>query len=252
MNDVKDKVVIVTGGTAGVGEEAVKQLAENGAKVVFCARGEVAGLQAETELRKQGYDVTFVKADASVYEDNKNLVDATLKRYGRIDSIVCNAGKAFKKAFHELTCEDWDMAISTNLNSAFYLVRLALPTMLEQKSGSVVFISSGMVNCPLVEMSHYIASKAMLESLARCLSLDYCRYGIRFNTLCPGPIWTSAYDRIPKEAIDEILQTTPTGMMCKVEDVIKSLLFLVSDDSKIVYGAKITPDLADACGVRFD
>ena len=87
MNDVKNKVVIVTGGTAGVGKEAVRQLAENGAKVVFCARGGEAGLQAEAELREKGLDVMFVQGDASTYDDNKKLVEATLEHYGRIDCI---------------------------------------------------------------------------------------------------------------------------------------------------------------------
>ncbi len=252
MNDVKGKVVIVTGGTAGVGEESVRQLAAGGAKVVFSARRQELGDKLEAELTEKGCDVLFVQGDAGIFEDNERLMKKTIEKYGRIDSLVCNAGLAWKKPFHELTNEEWDTLLAVNISSAFYLIKLALPYMMEQKSGSVVFISTGMINCPLPEMGHYISTKAMIESLARCLSLDYCRYGIRFNMLCPGPIWTERYDHIPKAAIKEILQTTPTGSMCDVSEVVKSLLFLVSDDSKIVYCARITPDQADACGVRFD
>jgi NAD(P)-dependent dehydrogenase (short-subunit alcohol dehydrogenase family) len=249
---LQDKVVIVTGGTAGIGKTAVQMMVAEGAKVVFCARKTEAGQTLEAQINAAGGEAVFLRADVAAKADNEMLVRETLERYGRVDGIVCNAGLSWYQPFHEIAEKDWHALIATNLDAVFYLLKAALPQMIKQQDGSVVFVGSAMTFIPHNYLSHYISTKAALEQLARCLSLDYVRDNIRFNALCPGPVRTEVFERVPKEELEAVLAQAPAKRLIEPDEVAKVLCWLMSDEANIVCGARITADLADGAGRRDD
>ena len=250
MARLKDKSIIVTGGSAGMGAATVRLFAEEGARVLFCARDEAKGKALEEEITKQGGICCFIQADAGKYEDNVKLVEKAVELYGRIDCVVCNAGHAWPQPFHEISPQDWDDMVKLNINGAFYLCKCVIPHMMKQNSGSVIFLGSGMTPVPQVDLGHYIATKGTVEHLARCLSLDYCRNNIRFNVYSPGPTRTEAFARIPQAAVDAVVNTTPMRRLMEPEEAVKGLVFLASDESEFVFGTTIHADQADSCGKR--
>lgn len=252
MKRLENKTAIITGATSGIGRATLLRFLEDGAGVLFTARHKEEGLALEADLRAKGFECIFAQADASVYDDNVRIVKLAAERWGRIDCVVCNAGQAWRKPFHEIEPDAWDEVVKTNYSSAFYLCKSVIPQMAFQGGGSVIFVSSGMTSVPSPEMGHYIATKAALESLARCLSLEYCRQNIRFNAILPGPMYTAAFERIPKKQLEDVLKAMPTHEFCKAEDVAGVISFMASDDAKLLTGARITADLADGCGKRFD
>lgn len=252
MDRLKNKSIIVTGGSEGIGAAAVKLFASEGGKVLFCGRNESKGKPLEEEIIKAGGTAYFMKADASIYEDNVKLVDKAIELYGRIDCVLCNAGHAWCQPFHEISNEAWEQMVNLNINSVFYLCKSVIPHMQKQKSGSVIFLGSGMTPSPMYGMGHYITTKGALEHLARCLSLDYCRENIRFNVISPGPTKTKAFEKVPKEEIERVLKSTPAKTMLEADEAVETLVFLASDESRFVYGTVIHADIADSCGRRFD
>jgi NAD(P)-dependent dehydrogenase (short-subunit alcohol dehydrogenase family) len=251
MSDVKDKVLVITGGTFGIGEGCVRELTKAGAKVVFCGRTVDKGRSIEQELSDQKYSVKYVRADVTVAEDNKRLIDETISAFGRVDGILCNAGGGEGKFMHQYTPEEWYYLVNLNFNAAFFLSKYAIPHMMRQQSGSIIFMGSATTAKPMTYMSHYGPPKVGMRQLSRQISPEYCRYGIRANIISPGATWTEIFEKSGMTD-EQAAATSPAKKVAYPSDIAKVVMFLFSDDAKTVMGTNIYPDYAYACGDRYD
>lgn len=222
------KVAIVTGGTRGIGKEIVYELVNKGIKVVVNYRK--SDELANKISQELGDMVRIFKADVSKKDEVKNLVQFTLKEFGNIDILVNNAGISQTKMFTDITDEDWKNMINTNLTSNFYTIREVLPTMIHNKNGCIINMSSiwGVTggSCEV----HYSASKAGVIGLTKALAKELGPSNIRVNAIAPGFIKTDMTNGYSKDDLDEIKNEIPLEKLGEPEDIAKCVLWLVDDN----------------------
>lgn len=239
--NILNKVVIVTGGSRGIGAEIVKLLAQENAKVVLnYYKSEEKAKQIQTELLKEGRKIEIFKADVSKREEVKNLIKFTLEKYKTIDVLINNAGIAQEKLFTEITDEDWNYMIQTNLTSTFYCCQETLPTMIHNKRGCIINISSiwGMVGgaCEV----HYSAAKAGINGMTKALAKELGPSNIRVNSIAPGAIDTDMNKEITEEEWQQIQNETPLQKIGKPKDIAKCAKWLIEDE--FTTGQVISPN----------
>jgi NAD(P)-dependent dehydrogenase (short-subunit alcohol dehydrogenase family) len=201
----QDKVVIVTGGTKGIGEGCVRVFVEAGAKVVFCARDEAAGQKLARVVTAGGPgEAVFIQCDVSRPEQVERLVDATVERYGRLDCLVNNAGwHPPHKPIDAFTPAEFRELFELNVMSVFVACRRALPH-LRRTRGSIINISSLVAVIGQLHATTYVATKGALTAFTKALAVDEAAHGVRVNSVSPGniytPLWQEAIDASPDPA----------------------------------------------------
>ncbi len=230
-NILNNKVVIVTGGSRGIGREIVKYLAKKGYIVILnynksreCARN------VENYIKKEGFSVDIYKADVSSREEAENLIQYTLDKYKKIDVLVNNAGIAQSKLFTEITDEDWNNMINNNLTSAFYCTRKASKSMITQKSGLIINISSiwGITGSSMEV--HYSTAKAGLIGFTKALAKELGPSNIRVNAIAPGIIDTDMNKEYSKEDIEKIKEEIPLEKIGQAQNIARCVNWLIEDD----------------------
>jgi len=198
----KDKVVIITGGSKGIGEGCVRVFAEAGSKVVFCSRGKDAGEAMAKEVNKKGPgEAHFIACDVSKEDQVKNLIDATVAKYGRIDCLINNAGwHPPHKPIDDFSIEDFRSLLDLNLVSIFAACKFALPHLRKTK-GNIINMSSLVAIIGQAGAATYVATKGGITSLSKALAVDEAAHGVRVNSVSPGnvytPLWQEAIDASP-------------------------------------------------------
>ncbi|MEA3247627.1 MAG: SDR family oxidoreductase, partial [Gemmatimonadota bacterium] len=173
---IEGKVIIVTGGTSGIGEGCTRHFAERGATVVTSSVQREAGEKLQEELREAGHDVTFVYADMREAEEVAGLVERTRQMHGRIDGAVSNAGVWVEGTVEEFTDEAWDLIMGVNVRGNFLLAQNLVPVYREQGEGVLVITTSTAAFIGFPAHALYCASKAALDALIRCLTTDHAGY----------------------------------------------------------------------------
>ncbi|MGL5871831.1 MAG: SDR family oxidoreductase [Xenococcaceae cyanobacterium] len=243
---LKDKVVLVTGGTSGIGKTTAIALSNAGAKVVFSGRREQEGKETVELISQSGSDCLFVCSDVSIEEDIKTLVQKTVDTYGRLDCAFNNAGiDSLAKPLHEQSVEDFDKLMAINVRGVFLCMKYQIQQMLTQGGGAIVNNSSmvGLIAFP--GFSPYIASKHAVMGLTRSAALDYATQGIRVNAINPGIIATEMIDRIVTNigsTAPELASTIPMKRMGKPEEVANMVVFLCSDAASYITGQALVVD----------
>jgi 3-oxoacyl-[acyl-carrier protein] reductase len=239
---LKGKVAIVTASAgAGIGRATVNMLAKEGADVVVSDTHEQRIHAAAEEIQKNtGRRALGVRCDVQDKKQVEELVAQTLDQFGRIDILVNNAGINKLAPVHEMDDETWDLVININLRGTFYCCRAVLPTMIAQKSGAIVNLSSvaGWMGGPTE--SHYCAAKAGIMAFTKSLASEVSRQGVRVNAIAPGLIYNQFLGRIyPKEELEKISDQTPLGRVGEPDDIAKTIVYLVSDQSSFVVGETV-------------
>lgn len=222
-----DRIVIITGASAGIGREIAHRLAKEKAALVIAARSEDKLQQLADELSANGCRVLVARADVSDPNDLSDLVDKTLAEFGRIDVLVNNAGVECFDYFERLETDDIIQTIETNLTSAILLTRMVIPHMLQQKSGAIInMASTAGKHCPAYE-SVYGATKAGLVAFTQGLRGEYLEHGITATAICPGFTKSGGiYDRMVaasgKKASGALGSTTATAVAGAVVKAIQS------------------------------
>lgn len=202
--DLKGKVAIVTGGARGIGKETALFFAEKGCKVVICSRTANELRQTEREINKIG-ECLAIRADVRKKADAQKVVSAAIKRLGKIDFLINNAGVARRKLFLDTTEEEWDLIIDTNLKGIYLFTVAALPHMIKQKSGVIVNVSSGAGKSGFEELAAYCASKFGVLGLTESVAKEVGQYGIKVYAVCPGAVDTRMiaenYPELPKATL---------------------------------------------------
>ena len=225
------KTVIVTGGSRGIGAAAVKELAKNNYNVVLnYNNSEEAAKKMQRDLKEQGIKIEIFKADVSKREEVKELVQFTLDKFRNIEVLINNAGIDQIKPFMDISDEDWNKILQTNLNSVFYCTQEVLGNMINNKKGCIINISSiwGMIggSCEV----HYSASKAAIDGMTKALAKELGPSNIRVNSIAPGIIETDMNKDLTTEDLKEIVDEIPLGRIGKPEEIVKSIKWLIDDE----------------------
>ena len=242
------KVAIVTGSTAGIGKGTAILFAKEGSKVVVSGRTVEAGERVVKEIRAEGGEAMFVKADVSIASDVQELVQKTVETYGKLDVLFNNAGIGSKGLTADESEESWDRCITVNLKSVFLGIKYAVPEMIKNGGGSIVSNASMWG----ITASHrcagsYVASKAAIIGLTKKAALDYAKQKIRVNCISPGDIgfvgmendedyWTRP------DIVEDFETRQPYPHMGSPEDCAYAALYLASDESAFVTGSNLVLD----------
>lgn len=233
-------VVLITGALSGIGRATALAYAKQGAKLVVSGRRAEAGAQLQAELRALGAEADFVTADVSREDDVRRLVEATVKRFGRLDIAVNNAGnEGTGGPITGQTVENYKAIFDTNVLGVFLGLKYQLPVMLAQGGGSVVNISSIAGQVGLPGASLYVASKHAVDGLTKTAALEVAAAGVRVNAASPGPVDTPMLDRVvggDQAAKAGFIATVPAKRAATVDDVANLVLFLGSEQSRYVNG----------------
>lgn len=239
---LENKVAIVTGGASGIGETTVRLFAKEGAKVVI-ADFSPRGNELAEELNQAGFDALFVKTDVTKEDEVKNMVSATVEKYGKVDILFANAGIAKDAPGHLLSMDDWQRTIDINLTGVFLCDKYVIEQMLAQGTGGAI------VNCGSIHshagkagVTAYSSAKGGVKLLTQTLGLTYAKEGIRVNAVCPGYIDTPLIAGRNEALNEHLIGLHPMGRLGKPEEVAKAVLFLASDDSSFVTGTSLLVD----------
>ena len=225
------KVAIVTGASRGIGKEIAKTLAKQGIQVIAnYNKSEEAAKLLKEEMEKEQIEIDIKKADVSRREEAKELIQYTLKKYGRIDILINNAGISENKLFTEEKDADWERVINTNLYSAFVMSQEVIPNMVHNKKGCIINISSawGVVGGALEVI--YSVSKAGMDGLTKALAKELGPSNIRVNSIAPGIIDTQMNAKFNEEERKKIEEEIPLERIGKVEDIARCVKWLVEDE----------------------
>ena len=251
--DLKGKVALVTGGGTGLGTAIAQRLVKDGDKVVISGRRKEK-LEAVAKTMPKG-SVVIVQGDVTSEADAKRMVEETVKfgGKGKNDILVNNAAHDIKGNVTELKTEDWKTVIEINLTGPFIMMKMALPYMIKAKGGSIINIASlGGTRC-LPVCPAYCTSKAGLIMLTQQTALDYGKYQIRVNAVCPGGIDTELLDEMilplakavgktKQDGLDYFSKDVPLRRVCKPEEIVGLVSYLASEESTFMTGSAILID----------
>ena len=239
-----DKVCIITGAGKGFGKAIAKKFVDNGAKLALITRtqSDIDDLYREF----YGYEnkLLAICGDVSDQDTVNSFVAEVKNKFGRIDVLVNNAGMRFRKKFEEITLEEFSLVLNVNVVSMFMLCKAVMPTMVEQRTGKIINISSVVGTLGLPELSAYATSKAAIIGLTKALSVEYGESNIQVNAIAPGFCKTSYFDNFKKksELYEFTIERTPMRRWGESEEVANSCLFLASSLSSYVTGDVINVD----------
>lgn len=239
MGKLQGKVAIVTGATSGIGKGITEIYVKEGAKVVFCGRREEKGKTIEKELRDNGYDATFFKADVSEEEDIKALINFTIATYGQLDILVNNAGIMYTVAIDEITAEQIDKTFALNLRGYFLTMKYSVPHMKEGAAIVNIASAGGMVAGYL--STAYGSSKAGVIHLSRVAARELAPKGIRVNSISPG---TFVSEMMPadSEYTKQCAAACPMGRVGDPKELGAVAAFLASGEASYVSGINLPVD----------
>ena len=225
------KIIIVTGASKGIGREIAKELAIKGNIVIAnYNKSENKIIELKKELEEKDIKIDTYKADVSKREEAKKLVQFAIEKYGKIDVLINNAGISQIKEFTQITDNDWNNMINTNLNSVFYMSQETCKNMIHNKKGCIINISSiwGITgaSCEV----HYSVSKAGVDALTKALAKELGPSNIRVNSVAPGIINTEMNSHLSEEEIERLKEEIPLEKIGRTQDIEKCIEWLIEDE----------------------
>ena len=233
MSDLKDKNIIVTGASGGIGNAIVKKLSKAGANIL------ASGTRTEKlkELKKNFENIKILKFDISETENIEEFIESATKELGGgLDCIINNAGITQDNLAIRMSLEDWQKVININLTSTFLMSKFAIKKMLKNKSGKIVNITSVVGHTGNLGQSNYTASKAGIIAMSKSLAIEYAKKNININCISPGFIKTAMTDKIDDKFKELIISKIPSARLGEADDIANAVLFLSSDQSDYING----------------
>jgi len=236
MNDLKNKNIIVTGATGGIGNSIIRKLYSYGANI--CATG--TKTEKLEKLKKDYEKIEILKFDISQMDQIENFIeDATNKLGGSLDCLINNAGLTQDNLAIRMSLSEWQKIIDINLTSTFFMCKFGIKKMLKNKSGKIVNITSIVGHTGNVGQVNYSASKAGIIAMSKSLAIEYSKKNINVNCISPGFIQTAMTEKIDDKHREMIISKIPSGRLGDPDDVANAVLFLSSNLSEYVNGETI-------------
>ena len=233
MNDLKNKNIIVTGATGGIGNSIIKKMYENGANVL--ASG--TNIEKLEKIKKTFNNVKILSFDISQSDSIENFIEDASKELGAsLDCIVNNAGITQDNLAIRMSLDEWKKVIDINLTSTFLMCKFAIKKMLKNKKGKIINISSVVGHTGNLGQSNYTASKAGIVAMSKSLAIEYAKKNININCISPGFIKTAMTDKIDEKFKDIIVSKIPSARLGEPEDIANAVLFLASNQSDYING----------------
>lgn len=241
---LEDRVIVVTGGSRGIGRSIVMELANQGAKVVFTyAQNREASEELLAELKQHGHDdVLAVQADVKELTAAHKVVSDTMERFGQLDGLVNNAGIIRDKALMLMQADDWRDVIDTNLTGEFNMCRAAIITFMKQRSGRIINITSVSGLVGMARQVNYSASKAGIVGLTKALAKEVAGYTITVNAIAPGYVDTDMTSTMDEKHRAQLEKEIPLGRFGHPEEVARVVTMLLSDIGSYITGQVIVID----------
>jgi acetoacetyl-CoA reductase len=231
MKKLSGKIAVVTGGSRGIGAAVAKGLGKEGATVIINYNHSQE--EAETvvnEVKAMGSLAVALQADISDAEATKVFIEKALADFGKIDILVNNAGITRDKTFKKMSFEEWHKVIDTNLSSVFNTCKIALPSMLEQKYGRIINISSVIGQAGGFGQTNYAAAKAGLVGFSKSLALETAKGGVTVNCICPGYIATEMVKAMPENVREAIIAMVPMKKLGEPDEIAKGVVFICESE----------------------
>jgi 3-oxoacyl-[acyl-carrier protein] reductase len=240
---LKNRVALVTAAAgAGIGQATARALAKEGAHVVIADVHEERSVDVAKAIGEEyGVETLGLKCDVTDRAGVEGVVDAAIRKFGRIDILVNNAGTNRPSQVADMTDENWDLVINTSLRGTFYCCRAVLPSMMARNSGRIVSVTSvaGFMGLKAGH-AHYAAAKAGVMAFTRCLAMEAAPHYITANTIAPSFIYNEFIPHIyPEEEIERMYENIPYPRKGTPDDVANTVIFLVSDEGEYVTGQTI-------------
>lgn len=243
--DLAGRVAIVSGGSVGLGRQMAEGLAEMGANLVLCARKKERCLQTAEELQQLGVEVLAMGCDVKDEASIGEVVDATMKRFGRIDVLINNAGTSWGAPVEEMTLAQWNKVVETNLTGTFLFSQAVGKVMIAQRRGKIINIASiaGLRGTPSeLPAIGYSSSKGGVIAFTRDLAWKWGMHGIRVNAIAPGWFPSDMSKKIIERHQEKLLASIPLGRLGNSQDLKGAAIFLASDASDFVTGHILVVD----------
>lgn len=240
--DFSGKSVLVTGGGRGIGREIVETFAAAGANVAFTDISEDLVKSVATDLEAQGVTTLAIQGDASKLESAVDTVDRVVAEWGSLDVLVNNVGITRDTMMIRMTEEDWDTVININLKSVFNFCKAVFRTMMKQRSGAIINMSSVVGVMGNAGQTNYSASKAGIIGLTKSLAKELGGRGVTVNAVAPGFVETDMTAKLSDAAREAMLSNVPLGRPAYPADVAKAVLFLASDAASYITGQVLHVD----------
>jgi NAD(P)-dependent dehydrogenase (short-subunit alcohol dehydrogenase family) len=254
MSHLKDKVILITGGTSGIGEGCTELFARHGAKVVTMSIQPEQGKALAKRLTDEGCQCVFHYGDVSKEPDVKAAVDLAVSRFGRLDCVHANAGLMRNQKVTELTLDEFYAMVNVNLLGPILVAKHAIPIMERQGKGVICITTSVAADIGFPGHAMYCATKAGLVALIRCLTTDHSPKGLRFVGVSPGTIDTpmlaascAGWSKPKEEIYAEVAKKIPVQRLGKPIDVANAVGFLLSDDAGFINGSIVQLEGGTLC-----
>jgi NAD(P)-dependent dehydrogenase (short-subunit alcohol dehydrogenase family) len=248
MFSLKGKLALITGGGSGIGFNIAQCLSQAGAKVIITGRREAILQEATAAL---GSDAHYVVNDVTDLKSIPALIEDIESRFGPIDTLVNNAGINMKKHAVEVTDEDFDRVVQTNLHAVFSITRECGKKMIARKSGSIIMITSMAALYGIDRVVAYTASKSAVGGMVKALATEFSPYNVRINAIAPGfietPMMLTAMNGDPARR-DKAMDRTPMGVWGKPDDIGWAAVFLASEAARFITGVSLPVDGGNSIG----
>lgn len=244
MNQLVNKIALITGGTSGIGRATALAYSQQGAKVVISGRREIEGQAVVDEIRASGGEAVFIQTDVSSEESVKNLIAETINTFGRIDVLFNNAGTEgiFGTPLHENEVENYSNVFDVNVKGLFFVQKHASQAMLASGGGSIINTSSVAGLVGFAGAALYDASKHAVEGITKTTALELAKLKIRVNSIAPGAILTDMAQRGLGDHLDYVASLHPIGRLGRPEEVAAAAVFLASDAASFITGITLPVD----------
>jgi NAD(P)-dependent dehydrogenase (short-subunit alcohol dehydrogenase family) len=245
QNAYTNKIVLVTGGTSGIGKVTAIAFAQEGAKVILTGRREKEGAEVVAEITKKGGAAAFVRADVAKESEVKRAIDFVLSTHGRLDVAFNNAGVEIVGPLDQVTEDQYRRTFDINVWGVLSAMKHEVAAMLKTGGGAIVNTSSIAGHIGLAQASIYVATKHAVEGLTRAVAVEVAKQGIRVNAVAPGSIATDMVERMKGEqgeVLNWLISQHPVGRLGTSEEIAAAVLYLASDAAKFTTGAILAVD----------
>jgi len=242
MNNLENKVAIVTGASRGIGKIIAEEIAKAGAKTVCVSRSVADVEKVAINIIEQGYEAVAFACDITNSEKYNEVVKSVNEKYGSVDILVNNAGVTKDGLIMRMSGDDWDIVVNTNLKGAFNGTKAVTRHMMKQRSGRIINISSVVGLIGNAGQANYAASKAGLIGLTKATAKELASRGITANCIAPGYIETDMTKQLSEKIRDALIQQIPLGRIGQAKDIAATVCFLASDEAGYITGQTFTVD----------